>query len=205
MYVIFVVIMFITIAANFLEAPRMNRISRIWVVAFAIDTLLLLCVGFVAFNSYDYAGVVAQADTGLRQSIAVVLPCLTAQLPYIILLASSQDRCDNMAAAEARNMVSANDSSTFAYDNATFGSAASFLESECEQETTVNKYFLGFVDYMWFVFLAFTPMMLPEAPPIHVTAGVDDEEEETTELKLSRWASTKQRAKAKFTRTGQQV
>ena len=56
-YVIFVVIMYLTILAQFSTAPKhkVPLISKIWVGVYGVWTLLLLLIGFVAFNSYDYA------------------------------------------------------------------------------------------------------------------------------------------------------
>lgn len=56
-YVIFVVIMYLTILAQFTTAPKhlVPLISKIWVGVYGVWTLLLLLIGFVAFNSYDYA------------------------------------------------------------------------------------------------------------------------------------------------------
>ena len=56
-YVIFVVIMYCTILAQFSTAPKhlIPLISKIWVGVYGVWTLLLLLIGFVAFNSYDYA------------------------------------------------------------------------------------------------------------------------------------------------------
>jgi len=55
-YVIFVVVMYLTILANFYEAPPENisRISKWWVSLFGVITLLLMIVGWVGFNGYDY-------------------------------------------------------------------------------------------------------------------------------------------------------
>ena len=56
-YVIFVVIMYLTILAQFGTAPRgvIPLISKIWVCVYGGWTLLLLLIGFVGFNGYDYA------------------------------------------------------------------------------------------------------------------------------------------------------
>merc|ERR1712086_523054 len=56
-YVIFVVIVYLTILAQFSTAPKhvVPLISKIWVGVYGVWTLLLLLIGFVAFNSYDYA------------------------------------------------------------------------------------------------------------------------------------------------------
>ena len=55
-YVIFVVIMYLTILAQFSTAPRevIPLISKIWVGVYGGWTLLLLLIGFVGFNGYDY-------------------------------------------------------------------------------------------------------------------------------------------------------
>ena len=55
-YVIFVVIMYLTILAQFGTAPKegMFLISKIWVGVHGGWTLLLLLIGFVGFNGYDY-------------------------------------------------------------------------------------------------------------------------------------------------------
>jgi len=57
-YVIFVVIMYLTILAQFAEAMEIPglvpRISKIWVSVYGVWTFLLLLLGFIAFNSYDY-------------------------------------------------------------------------------------------------------------------------------------------------------
>lgn len=55
-YVIFVVVMYLTILANFFEAPPENisKISKYWCAYYGVHTLLLLMVGFVGFNSYDF-------------------------------------------------------------------------------------------------------------------------------------------------------
>ena len=55
-YVIFVVIMYLTILAQFGTAPKEGilLISKIWVGVYGGWTLLLLLIGFVGFNGYDY-------------------------------------------------------------------------------------------------------------------------------------------------------
>ena len=55
-YVIFVVIMYLTILAQFGTAPKemIPLISKIWVGVYGGWTLLLLLIGFVGFNGYDY-------------------------------------------------------------------------------------------------------------------------------------------------------
>ena len=55
-YVIFVVIMYLTILAQFGTAPKEaeSLISKIWVGVYGGWTLLLLLIGFVGFNGYDY-------------------------------------------------------------------------------------------------------------------------------------------------------
>ena len=55
-YVIFVVIMYLTILAQFSTAPKevIPLISKIWVGVYGGWTLLLLLIGFVGFNGYDY-------------------------------------------------------------------------------------------------------------------------------------------------------
>jgi len=55
-YVVFVVVMYLTILANFVEAPPENisAMAKYWCIYYGIHTLLLLLVGFVAFNSYDF-------------------------------------------------------------------------------------------------------------------------------------------------------
>ena len=55
-YVIFVVIMYLTILAQFSTAPRevIPLISKIWLGVYGGWTLLLLLIGFVGFNGYDY-------------------------------------------------------------------------------------------------------------------------------------------------------
>lgn len=55
-YVVFVVVMYLTILANFIEAPNENisNIAKYWCIYYGIHTLLLLMVGFVGFNSYDF-------------------------------------------------------------------------------------------------------------------------------------------------------
>ena len=56
-YVIFVVIMYCTILTQFSTAPKhlIPLISKIWVGVYGVWTLLLLVIGYVGFNSYDYA------------------------------------------------------------------------------------------------------------------------------------------------------
>jgi hypothetical protein len=60
-YVIFVVIMYLTILAQFMEINekylgtyKIPLISKIWVRVYGVWTLLLLLIGFIAFNKYDY-------------------------------------------------------------------------------------------------------------------------------------------------------
>ena len=53
-YVIFVVIMYLTILAQFGTAQMIPLISKIWVGVYGGWTLLLLLIGFVGFNGYDY-------------------------------------------------------------------------------------------------------------------------------------------------------
>ena len=55
-YVIFVVIMYLTILAQFSTAPKevIPLISKIWLGVYGGWTLLLLLIGFVGFNGYDY-------------------------------------------------------------------------------------------------------------------------------------------------------
>jgi hypothetical protein len=55
-YVIFVVIMYLTILAQFTETPTnyIPKMSLLWVRTFGVWTLGLLLVGFVGFNGYDY-------------------------------------------------------------------------------------------------------------------------------------------------------
>ena len=47
--------MYCTILAQFSTARAVPLISKIWVGVYGVWTLLLLLIGFVAFNSYDYA------------------------------------------------------------------------------------------------------------------------------------------------------
>ena len=55
-YVIFVVIMYLTALAQFGTAPKdvIPLISKIWIGVYGGWTLLLLLIGFVGFNGYDY-------------------------------------------------------------------------------------------------------------------------------------------------------
>lgn len=116
-YVIFVVIAMMNIAANFVEAKDISIYSKIWLGAFVADTLLLLVVGAYAFNSYDYAA------------------CPNS-------LASSPDRANNAT-----------------------------IDNLCIQEPRVPVWFLGGLDYMWFIFLGVTPLFLPDAPCITLAQG----------------------------------
>ncbi len=47
---------YLTILVNFLEASDgpINWLSKLWVQVYGVWTVLLLCVGFVGFNGYDY-------------------------------------------------------------------------------------------------------------------------------------------------------
>eukprot|EP00964_Phaeocystis_antarctica_P074926 scaffold46177_cov52-Phaeocystis_antarctica.AAC.4 len=47
--------MYCTILAQFSTAPKILLISKIWVGVYGVWTLLLLVIGYVGFNSYDYA------------------------------------------------------------------------------------------------------------------------------------------------------
>eukprot|EP00656_Telonema_subtile_P016149 TRINITY_DN1851_c0_g1_i2.p1 TRINITY_DN1851_c0_g1~~TRINITY_DN1851_c0_g1_i2.p1 ORF type:complete len:415 (-),score=88.14 TRINITY_DN1851_c0_g1_i2:285-1529(-) len=57
-YAVFVVIMYLTIFANFLEAyiykEPISRLGAVWCVVFGVWTVLLLGVGTIGFNGYDY-------------------------------------------------------------------------------------------------------------------------------------------------------
>ena len=58
-YVTFVVIMYLTVLAQFTDGGGptgvVPLISKIWVSVFGLWTFLLLLIGFIAFNAYDYA------------------------------------------------------------------------------------------------------------------------------------------------------
>jgi len=109
-YVLFVVLAMVNIAANFSQAPKVTIYSQVWIFLFGLDTFLLLTVGAAAFNLYDY------------------------------------DKCPNSLAATPNRTLAIN--------------------KLCEQDPSVSVGFLGFVDYMWFIFLGMTPIFLPDAPCI---------------------------------------
>lgn len=116
-YVFFVVVSFCTIGANFAEARQLTVSSTVWIFLFGLDTVLLLGVGYIAFNSYDYK------------------TCPT-------------------------------------------NNVASLPRSVCEKDPLVPVWFLSFVDYMFFILLAFTPMLLPGAPKIYLRATAAANEQE---------------------------
>lgn len=56
-YAIFVIIMYLTILANYFEeagTPHITKVGLAWVIFFGIESLVLLLVGTVGFNGYDY-------------------------------------------------------------------------------------------------------------------------------------------------------
>jgi len=55
-YVFFVVIMYLTILAQFMETEYdfLPKVSKIWLVTFGVWTVGLLGIGFIGFNGYDY-------------------------------------------------------------------------------------------------------------------------------------------------------
>jgi len=55
-YAVFVVVMYLTILANFFEEDwdRITWIGMVWTIVYAFHTFILLIVGTVGFNSYDY-------------------------------------------------------------------------------------------------------------------------------------------------------
>lgn len=59
------------------------------------------------------------------------------------------------------------------------------VDALCRQDPRISIGFLGFLDYMWFVFLGFTPIFLPDAPAIilHPTLKNDETSADETVLK----------------------
>jgi len=57
-YAIFVVVMYLTIAANFAEAwvykDPVSKLSWAWVIFYGVETTCLLGIGTIGFNAYDY-------------------------------------------------------------------------------------------------------------------------------------------------------
>lgn len=57
-YAVFVVVMYLTIAANYAEAwvynDPVSRKSWVWAITYGVWTILLLGIGTIGFNGYDY-------------------------------------------------------------------------------------------------------------------------------------------------------
>lgn len=86
-YVLFVVVMYLTILANFIEAPRgaVSTLSAAWCALFGLWTALLLLVGSVGFNGYDYAlcpsdNVTQLTAAGLHEQLCKQTPAVPVAL-----------------------------------------------------------------------------------------------------------------------------
>ena len=86
-YVVFVVVMYLTILANFIEAPRgaVSTLSAAWCAVFGVWTVALLLVGSVGFNGYDYelcpsANVTQLIAAGLHAQLCEQTPAVPVAL-----------------------------------------------------------------------------------------------------------------------------
>ena len=86
-YVLFVVVMYLTILANFIEAPRgaVSTLSAAWCAVFGVWTVALLLVGSVGFNGYDYelcpsANVTQLIAAGLHAQLCEQTPAVPVAL-----------------------------------------------------------------------------------------------------------------------------
>jgi len=86
-YAIFVVVMYLTILANYFEEyleagwDRIRWWQAVWVVSFGIESVLLLGIGMIGFNGYDYDQCPNNSVNDFKQDGRYDQLCL--QDPYI--------------------------------------------------------------------------------------------------------------------------